>query len=478
MTTTAPAKKATAANGTEPSARTSTEFRVMTANIQSFPPDALTLDEALEDLRDNAAVADIVLLQEIAPQYRPLVAKAFPETDWEVFFGAPDNSEPIAYRRDRFVELDAKATVLHPPVAKVHFRRHITHLHLRDKPSGITFHVTNLHMVAGAFAKPPHANRALRVREWHAGIGKHRTLVDALASTGEPVIGGGDYNRRLTADPGVGLEIDEKPVKYAVDGKSIDLLWCLDGDSLHWNLLERKVFPGSKGKRPERHSDHAARLARVQLTDEGRTGVPFFVPGTSKKPKRPADAVAGLDRLVQPVAEVHQVPELQAAQRAQADRACPQVGHHRHAHVRHRVRHRHQRRRRVAFRGCRRTCLPQHRGNRFAGEQQLRVEEQPDLHGARPGAPFAARGRDAASRVGRNELQGGHEPLQEVLHAGGADAAHHGGLRIGRREQRERDARLQPGRLRDPCRPARARAERGPCCTAVRWAGRLAAHFA
>ena len=284
-TTAATAKKTTTANGTGPAVPTSTEFRVMTANIQSFPPDALTLDEALQDLRDNAAVADIVLLQEIAPHYRPLVEKAFPEAEWDVFFGAPDNSEPVAYRRDQFERLDAKATVLHPPVAKVHFRRHITHLHLRDKASGITFHVTNLHMVAGAFAKPPHPNRALRVREWNNGIAKHLSQIDAFAAQGEPVIGGGDYNRRLGTQPALGMEIDDKPVKYAVDSKSIDLLWCLDGDSLHWNLLERTVFPGREGKRPERHSDHAARLARVQLTTEGRTGVPFFVPGTSKKPK-------------------------------------------------------------------------------------------------------------------------------------------------------------------------------------------------
>ena len=278
-TTTATTAKKTPASGTGPVSRTSTEFRVMTANIQSFPPDALTRDEALEDLRANAAAADLVLLQEIAEHYRPLVAQAFPEAEWEVFYGAPDNSEPIAFRRDQFERLDAKALVLHPPVAKLHFRRHITHLHLRDRPSGLEFHVTNLHLVAGAFAKPPHANRALRVREWNNGIAKHLSQLDAFASAGVPVIGGGDYNRRLAAQPALGHEIDGRPVKYAVDGKSIDLLWCLDGDTHHWNLLERAVFPGREGKKPQRHSDHAARLARVQLTTEGRVGLPFFMPG-------------------------------------------------------------------------------------------------------------------------------------------------------------------------------------------------------
>src|SRR4051794_41170964 len=95
-----------------------TDFRVMTANIQSFPPDALTLAEAADDLRRNADAADIVLLQEIAAHSRPLVADASPSAEWEVFFGADDNSEPIAYRRSRFTKLDARATVLHPPVAK------------------------------------------------------------------------------------------------------------------------------------------------------------------------------------------------------------------------------------------------------------------------------------------------------------------------------------------------------------------------
>src|SRR5690349_6694253 len=111
------------------------DFRVVSANIQSFPDDALTLAEAEEDLRRNAAAGDLVLLQEIAPRYRPLVAAAFPASEWEVFYGADDNSEPIAYRRDRFTRLEARATVLHPPVAKLHFRRHITHLHLREEPS-------------------------------------------------------------------------------------------------------------------------------------------------------------------------------------------------------------------------------------------------------------------------------------------------------------------------------------------------------
>ncbi len=260
------------------STATSTDFRVITANIQSFPPQAISDAQALEDLRANAAAGDIVLLQEIAADYRPLVAQAFPEAEWEVFFGAPDNSEPIAFRRDRFTQLHAQATVLHPPVAKVHFRRHITHLKLRENTSGVEFHVTNLHLVAGAFSTPPHEPRALRVREWNAGIAKHISQIDSILAKGEPVIGGGDYNRRLGNHLPLGATIDGRPVKYAVDQKSIDLLWCVDGDTHRWNLMDREVFPGRESKNPQRNSDHAARLAHVQLSTNGKAGIPFFVP--------------------------------------------------------------------------------------------------------------------------------------------------------------------------------------------------------
>jgi GH25 family lysozyme M1 (1,4-beta-N-acetylmuramidase) len=263
------------------------DVRVLTANVQSFPADAMTRDQALEDLRRNAEVADVVLLQEIAERYRPLVAEAFPVADWEVYYGAEDNSEPIAYRRDHYEELDAGVSLLHPAVAKVHFRRHLTHLFLRDRASGLAFHVTNLHLVAGAFAEPPHANRALRVREWHAGVAKHLTQVDAFVSRGEPVIGGGDYNRRLGRFPSLGSEVDGKPVKYAVDPKSIDLLWCVDGDEHGWSLVEREVFPGREGKRPQRNSDHAARLAHLRLGG-ATSGLPFFVPGAVPEQRKPA----------------------------------------------------------------------------------------------------------------------------------------------------------------------------------------------
>ncbi|HEX5089433.1 MAG TPA: glycoside hydrolase family 25 protein [Nocardioides sp.] len=254
-------------------------FRVLTANIQSFPESALTLSQAEEDLRRNADVADIVLLQEIAKRYQGLVKRAFPAAEWEVFFGADDNSEPIAFRRSMFRKLEGRAILLHPARAGLHFRRHTTYLHLMAQPSGLEFHVTNLHMVAGAFAKPPRPRRAERVKEWNDGIAKHLTFIDSLVEKGDPVLGGGDYNRQLKRHPSLGGSIDGELVKYAVDQSAIDLLWFIDGDRHRWSLRSRKVFAGREGKRPQRNSDHAARLATVVLSKSNVPGIPFLTPG-------------------------------------------------------------------------------------------------------------------------------------------------------------------------------------------------------
>jgi GH25 family lysozyme M1 (1,4-beta-N-acetylmuramidase) len=254
-------------------------FRVLTANVQSFPENALTLSEAEDDLRRNADAADIVLLQEIAARYQALVRRAFPAAEWEVFFGADDNSEPIAFRRSMFRQLEGRATVLHPARAGLHFRRHITHLHLMAQPSGLEFHVTNLHMVAGAFAMPPRPRRAERVKEWNEGIAKQLTLLDSLVENGAPVLGGGDYNRQLKRHPSLGSSVDGQLVKYAVDRSAIDLLWFVDSDQLRWSLLSRKLFAGRDDKKPQRNSDHAARLAVVELSRNSVPGIPFVTSG-------------------------------------------------------------------------------------------------------------------------------------------------------------------------------------------------------
>ena len=238
------------------------DFRVLTANIQSVPEDAITLGQASEDLRRNAKAADIVLLQEIADRYHDLVVKAFPEPEWEVFFGDNGNSEPIAFRRSMFRLIDGHTTPLHPPRAGIHGRRLITQVHLSAEPEGAEFYVTNLHMVAKAFSDPNVEHRALRVREWTQGIAKHIILVDKLVESGVPVLGGGDYNRQLKRHPSLGKEIAGRKVKYAVDPGSIDLLWFVDGDKERWSLRSKDVFH-------DRNSDHAARLANVQLSSNG-----------------------------------------------------------------------------------------------------------------------------------------------------------------------------------------------------------------
>ncbi len=255
-------------------------LRVLTANIQSFPKNALTPAEAKEDLRRNAEVADIVLLQEIADRYHPLVADAFPSDEWEVFYGpSKDNSEPIAFRRRMFRQLEGRIMQLHPPRAGVHGKRFMTYLRLRAEANGAELHVTNLHLVARAFSEPPSSQRSLRVKEWHEGIAKHLTFVDSLVETGQPVLGGGDYNRQLKRHPSLGHEVGGRPVQYAVDPSSIDLLWFIDGTNARWNVHSRKVFPGRDAKDPRRHSDHGARLADVQLSANGTPAVPF-VSGT------------------------------------------------------------------------------------------------------------------------------------------------------------------------------------------------------
>lgn len=237
-------------------------FRVLTANIQCFPTNAMTLAQAREDMQRNAEVADIVLLQEIADRYHDLVLKAFPAPEWEVYFGREGNSEPIAFRRDKFRLVKGRVTLLHPPRAGIHGRRHITHVHLSAEPSNTEFHVTNLHMVPRAFSRPPADHRDLRIREWHAGIAKHLIEIDKLVESGAPVIGGGDYNRQLRQHKSLGSEVAGRKVTYAVDPNSIDLLWFVNGDRERWRLHSKEVFR-------DRNSDHAARLANVLLSSNG-----------------------------------------------------------------------------------------------------------------------------------------------------------------------------------------------------------------
>src|SRR5215212_8829406 len=211
------------------------KFRVLTANVQSFPDHALTLDEAQDDLKRNADVADIVLLQEIADRYRPLVERACPSLEWDVYYGRKDNTEPIAFRKRLFRRLDQGVTQLHPGIAGLHGRRNMTWVRLAAESNGAVFNVTDLHLVSGGFVVPPKANRAFRVKEWNEGIAKHLTFVDSLVETGEPVLGGGDYNRQLRRHPSLGAEVGDRLVKYAVDPGSIDLLWFLDGTDGAWS---------------------------------------------------------------------------------------------------------------------------------------------------------------------------------------------------------------------------------------------------
>lgn len=245
---------------------TPARLRVVTANVQSFPVDALTSEQALADLRRNAEVGDLVLLQEIASRYRPLVAAAFPAPEWQVYYGRPDNQSPIAFRRALLARRAGEVTLLHPAVPGRHARRYTTYLRLREQEAGCELHVLNLHLVAGAWNDTPLPDKDDRVREWNEGIASHRALVARLAGTGLPVVGGGDYNRQLRRHRPLGTEVDGRPVQYAVAAGSIDLIWLLDGAEAQWRVRATRTHPGRDDPNPQRHSDHGARVAEVALT--------------------------------------------------------------------------------------------------------------------------------------------------------------------------------------------------------------------
>ena len=140
--------------------------------------------------------------------------------------------------------------LLHPARKHLHTRRYMTYLRLRSRALDLEFHVTNLHMVAGAFNGVDEPDQALRLEEWNEGIAMHRRFVEDLVETGLPVVGGGDYNRRLDRHRSLGTEIAGKPVTYAVDGASIDLLWFIDGDEAAWGIRSTKFFPGRTCEEP------------------------------------------------------------------------------------------------------------------------------------------------------------------------------------------------------------------------------------
>lgn len=267
-------------------------FRVLTANVQSVPRTALTLGQAREDLRANAAAGDLVMLQEIDTRYRRIVAEEFPSTDWHVFFGPPDNRSPIAARKDTFDLLDQGTELIHPVRVGLHGRRYLTHVHLRHRELRTELHAVNVHLTPGAFSTPPPVDAASRQAEWREGMRRHDGFVEDLVSTGVPVIGGGDYNRPLRAFKAEAGTRAGRRVTFAVDTASIDLLWFIDGATATWSELGRDIFRGREGRPTRRHSDHAARQATVALTSAAVTTIPApvaAVPRTkkSKKPHKP-----------------------------------------------------------------------------------------------------------------------------------------------------------------------------------------------
>ena len=242
-------------------------IRILTANVQSFPEDAISLTQAHEDLRKNAAVGDIVMLQEIDHRYRKLVRQEFPGSDWHVFYGPDTNKSPIAARKDIFEVADEGTVQIHRAVEGLHGPRFLTHLHLRHRQLGVELHATNVHLTPGAFS-PTLSDREARERqaEWRDGMRTHDNFVQELIATGAPVVGAGDYNRPLRgirSEPAIAMR--PRPAVFAVDSDSIDLLWFVDGVGATWEQGDRVTFKSRKGRPRQRNSDHAARLAAVRL---------------------------------------------------------------------------------------------------------------------------------------------------------------------------------------------------------------------
>jgi GH25 family lysozyme M1 (1,4-beta-N-acetylmuramidase) len=256
-------------------------LRVLTANVQSFPKTAITLDQAREDLRANADDGDIVLLQEIDSRYRRIVLEEFPSAAWHVYFGPRANHSPIAVRREALEVLEEHALQLHPGIAKVHEPRYLTHVHLRHRDLGVELHAVNLHLVSGAFHEPPKPDAAARQAEWHEGMRKHDRFIADLVASGAPVVCGGDYNRQLRKfRPQIQALSGGRRVSFGVDLASIDLIWFVDGTSATWDERGRTTFRGREGRPPRRrNSDHAARQATLALA---RTGAAAPDPGPSQ----------------------------------------------------------------------------------------------------------------------------------------------------------------------------------------------------
>ena len=266
--------------------------RIVTANVQSFPEDAITPEQALADLTANAAIGDIVLLQEIVARYRPLARRAFPAPEWEVYYGGQRaNDDPIAYRRDLFTRVSAQVVLVHRAIAKRHPARYLTVVGLRHQATGQVLHVTNVHLVSGAFNDRPFADKAERVEEWQQGMALHREIVEKLVQSGDPVVGGGDYNRRLASAKPLGDDVLGRRVQYAVDQGSIDLIWLVDGDETRWHIDDTDLHPGRDHRHAERNSDHGARVAAVTLRPRRPATSEDPVTQTHPRPSRPTPEV-------------------------------------------------------------------------------------------------------------------------------------------------------------------------------------------
>ena len=122
-------------------------LRVVTANVQSFPEDALTSAQALDDLTRNAEIGDLVLLQEIASRYRPAGRAGVPGAGVDRLLRPPRQRDPDRLPPRVFAKVAAGHGAAPGGPAP---RRYTTHLR-SGTGLGCELHVLNLHRSPARF---------------------------------------------------------------------------------------------------------------------------------------------------------------------------------------------------------------------------------------------------------------------------------------------------------------------------------------
>ena len=206
-------------------------FRIVTANVQSFPVNAISLGRGA---RGPAAATPPTATWCCCRRSPPLPAPGAGGVPrlrvGRLLRPARDNPTPIAFRRDALLEgrrAGHRSTRAAGPARPA----------LHDPPApapprpghGVPRHQRAPDLRARSTTPPPAGTPRLAA-SGSEGIAEHRRFVESLSTPALPVIGGGDYNRQPPAASTLGRRGQAgKPVTFAVDTAAIDLLWFIDG---------------------------------------------------------------------------------------------------------------------------------------------------------------------------------------------------------------------------------------------------------